>query len=472
MFYNIGGSGMRIETDCVGSFAIPDKALYGIHAARAQQNFPIGSEKTDVALMKNIVLIKQAAAVVNQQAGTLDSQKSRAIIRACQDVLSGKYDDQFVVAAIQGGAGTSANMNVNEVVANVAGQFTAIVIHPNDDVNQSQSTNDVFPTAGKMTLLQLYPALRQQLQRLVHVLLDRAETFKDAVKVGRTQLQDAVPTTFGNSFHAYYSLFKRDLQRVNQAVDVLRNVNLGGTAIGTGLNASEFYREHIIDEVNDLTGMKLVVSEDEIDATQNCDALAALSSSLKTLSLDLIKLSNDLRLLGSGPQAGFCELRLPAVQAGSSIMPGKVNPVIPEVVNQVAFQVIGYDTTVSLAVQAGQLELNAFEPVIFKDLIDGEVILTGALETLITRCLEGIQVNTEYGKEQVEKSAISATVLVPVIGYERAMNLIKQAIRQKKSVKTLLKTQAIMSDEQIDYLFSTQHLINRPNDKRYVKVAN
>ena len=304
------------------------------------------------------------------------------------------------------------------------------------------------------------------------MLLDRAETFKDAVKVGRTQLQDAVPTTFGNSFHAYYSLFKRDLQRVNQAVDVLRNVNLGGTAIGTGLNASEFYREHIVDEVNDLTGVKLVVSEDKIDATQNCDALAAFSSSLKMLSLDLIKLSNDLRLLGSGPQAGFCELRLPAVQAGSSIMPGKVNPVIPEVVNQVAFQVIGYDTTVSLAVQAGQLELNAFEPVIFKDLIDGEVILTGALETLVTRCLEGIQVNAEYEKEQVEKSAISATVLAPVIGYERAMNLVKQAIRQKKSVKTLLKTQAIMSDEQIDYLFSTQHLINRPNDKRYVKVVN
>lgn len=452
---------MRIEQDCVGTLAVPDEAKYGIHSLRALQNFPISAEKTNLSIIYNLVAIKQAAAKVNMDAGTLAADKARAIIKAGDDVLAGKYDDQFIIPAIQGGAGTSTNMNVNEVLANVAKQYSHDYIHPNDDVNQSQSTNDTYPTSGKMALLQHLPKLLKELDRMQTSLILKADKFSDDIKVGRTQLQDAVPTTFGASFHAYYSMFKRDIKRIKTAGEDISVVNLGGTAIGTGLNTSAYYCHHIIEELNRVSGFQLKSAADLIDATQNCDDFVEFSSALKAFAVDLIKFSNDLRLLSSGPQAGLGELKLPAKQAGSSIMPSKVNPVIPEVVNQVAFEVIGHDTTVILAAQAGQLELNAFEPIILRDLLDGESMLTRAVNTLTKNCLQDIDVDREHSREEVENSAISATVLSPMLGYERSMKLIKQAVKEHHSVKRLLIAQHILPLGTIDDLFSADRLLNR-----------
>lgn len=463
---------MRIEQDCVGPLAVPDEAKYGIHSVRASQNFPISPEKTNLAIIYNLVAIKQAAAKTNMDAGTLAGIKAQAIIKAGNEVLAGKYDDQFIVPAIQGGAGTSTNMNVNEVLANVAQQYAHAYIHPNDDVNQSQSTNDTYPTAGKMAMLQSLPRLFKALDKMQNTLILKTDAFSGDVKVGRTQLQDAVPTTFGSSFYAYYSMFKRDIKRIKTAAQAIRFVNLGGTAIGTGLNTSSYYGQHIVEELNHIAGYKLKSADDLIDATQNCDNFVEFSSALKALAVSLIKFANDLRLLSSGPQAGLGELKLPAKQAGSSIMPGKVNPVIPEVVNQVAFEVIGHDTTVMMAAQAGQLELNAFEPIILRDLLDSESMLTSAITTLNKNCLQDIEVDRERSREQVENSAISATVLSPTLGYERSMKLIKQAIKEHCSVKQLLIEQHILPLATIKELFSTARLLNRENSDMQEHVAS
>lgn len=461
---------MRIEKDCIGTLAVPDEALYGIHTQRALNNFPISNEKTSKLIVHSMVSIKMAAAITNAKAGTLDQAKADAIVHACKDLLLGKYADQFIIPAFQGGAGTSTNMNVNEVIAHLASKkYYAGTIHPNDDVNQSQSTNDTYPTAGKMAILQLVPNLISELDQMEDTLAAKAEEFKDDIKVGRTQLEDAVPTTFGSSFHAYYSMILRDVDRIKRAADHLRVVNLGGTAIGTGLNASDYYREHVVTELNKITNYKLSTAADLIDATQNCDDYVEFSGALKTLALNLIKIANDLRLLGSGPQAGLSELILPAKQAGSSIMPGKVNPVIPEVVNQIAFEVIGHDTTVGLATQAGQLELNAFEPVIFRDILESEAIISQGMHTLTINCLEGIKIRREKSRSQVENSAISATILAPIIGYEKSMQLIKSAIHDHRSIKELLSEQDVLDDATIERLFSADSLLNRTEQ---VKIAS
>lgn len=320
-------------------------------------------------------------------------------------------------------------MNVNEVVANLAHRLMpAVAVHPNDDVNQSQSTNDTFPTAGKMALCMQLPGLLTALSRLVQTLLVKSQRYQDAIKVGRTQLEDAVPTKYGRTFHAYYQLFKRDLTRVRQAGEHLRIVNLGGTAIGTGINATHTYQQQILVKLNQNTDLDLVAAPDLIDATQNCDLFVEFSAAMKTLAVDLSKFSNDLRLLASGPQAGFGELNLPAQQAGSSIMPGKINPVIPEVVNQVAFEVIGHDTTVTMAAEAGQLELNAFEPIMLRALLASEQHLQQALTTLVDHCVRQLTVNRQRCADQVAHSAITATVLAPYLGYETTTALIKEAL--------------------------------------------
>lgn len=463
-----GGKKMRTEKDCIGERELPDEALYGIHSQRAVENFPISSERLHPLLVESLVEIKKAAAMANQQAGTLDRDKRDAIVKACDAVLAGNYRDAFIVPAIQGSAGTSANMNVNEVIAHLAQKLTpAVFVHPNDDVNESQSTNDTFPTAGKMAMLKLLPDLLVAVGQLTQTLLEKANEFEDLIKVGRTQLQDAVPTTFGHSFHAYYSLFKRDLERLRTAGEDLHSVNMGGTAIGTGVNTTSTYQHRIVPELNDLTGLHLEVAADLIDATQNCDSYVAFSGALKGLAVDLSKVCHDLRLLSSGPQAGFNELRLPRQQAGSSIMPGKVNPVIPEVVNQVAFEVIGKDVTVTMAAEAGQLELNAFEPIMFRDILANETHLTNAIMTLINNCLKGIEVNAESAAERVEQSAITATILAPYLGYMQTTALVKEALADHRSVKELLREKHLLSDHQIETLFSPASLLHEP-----VTVAN
>ncbi|WP_048000745.1 aspartate ammonia-lyase [Lactiplantibacillus herbarum] len=459
---------MRLETDCIGERELPDEALYGIHSQRAVENFPISSERIHPLLVESLVEIKRAAAVANQQAGTLTVEKRDAIIKACDAVLDGQYRDAFIVPAIQGSAGTSANMNVNEVIAHLAEKLTpAVSIHPNDDVNESQSTNDTFPTSGKMAMLKLLPDLLEAIGQLVQTLLVKANDFEDLIKVGRTQLQDAVPTTFGHSFHAYYSLFKRDLERLRFASEELHSVNMGGTAIGTGVNTTSTYQRQIVPELNELTNLHLTLAPDLIDATQNCDGYVAFSGALKGLAVDLSKMCHDLRLLSSGPQAGFNELKLPREQAGSSIMPGKVNPVIPEVVNQVAFEVIGNDVTVTMAAEAGQLELNAFEPIMFRDILANETHLTNAIGTLIEKCLKGIEVNDQGAAKAVEQSAITATILAPYLGYMQTTALVKEALADHRSVKDLLREKHLLSDQQIDTLFSPASLLHEP-----VTVAN
>ena len=463
---------MRIEEDCIGKLPVDDEALYGIHTLRAVGNFPISPERINPLIVQSLVQIKKAAAEVNHAAGTLSGDKRQAIIEACDALLDGEHADSFIVPAIQGGAGTSANMNVNEVVAHLAERnHPDLKISPNDDVNQSQSTNDTFPTAGKMALLEQLPALTRAIEQVIDTLQAKGEEYEHTLKVGRTQLQDAVPTTYGRTFEAYAHMFQRDLRRVKQAGETLRTVNLGGTAIGTGVNATPYYQEHVLDVLNRNSQLDLHAAEDLIDATQNCDPFVEFSGAMKALAVNLSKFSNDLRLLGSGPQDGLAELHLPARQAGSSIMPGKVNPVIPEVVNQVAFEVIGHDTTVTMAAEAGQLELNAFEPIMFRDLLASERYLQQAMQTLVRHCLRDLTVNQNDCATDVEKSAITATVLTPYLGYMATTKLIKRALADKESVKKLLLQEELLPADLVEKLFSPASLTHPREPKTKVTQA-
>ncbi|KRN22493.1 aspartate ammonia-lyase [Lacticaseibacillus camelliae] len=446
---------MHIETDCIGSLPIDDEVLYGINTVRALTNFPISREPADPLLFKSLIMIKKAAATVNQAAGTLPAAKAKAIIAACNELLLGRHSEALVAPAIQGSAGTSVNMNVNEVVAKLAHRLSpATKVHPNDDVNRCQSTNDTYPSAGKMALLQGQQGLLQALDRLSAALHTKAKTYQSTIKVARTQLQDAVPMTYGQSFHAYASMFGRDLTRLRAAAAALSRLNLGGTAVGTGLNATAFYRAHIIEATAKVSGLPLHGAPDLIDATQNADVYVDYSNALKTLAVNLGKFANDLRLLGSGPQAGLNELKLPARQAGSSIMPSKVNPVIPEVVNQVAFEVMGHNVTVTMAAEAGQLELNAFEPIIFRDLLQDQRYMAAALTTLVDHCVSGLTVNEAQATHNVAHSAIAATILSPYLGYQATANLIQQAVSTSQPVQALLHAGHQLPDALIDQLFS------------------
>ena len=359
-------------------------------------------------------------------------------------------------------------MNVNEVIANLANrQSKSQKIRPNDDVNLAQSTNDTFPTAGKLALLKLLPKVQTKVLDLIETLDKKAEEFNDVIKLGRTQLQDAVPTTFGNSFRAYASLFKRDYQRLEHAKDNLSFVNLGGTAIGTGLNADDIYQKNIVDKLSSVTRIPLKSAANLVDATQNCDVYVEFSGVLKTLAVNLSKFSNDLRLLSSGPQAGLAELRLPARQAGSSIMPGKINPVIPEVVNQVAFQVVGNDMAITMAAEGGQLELNAFEPLIFRNLLQNESYLENAITTLIENCVAGIKINQNICKSEVEKSVVLATALTPVLGYQVTTKIVKRALKEKSSIKEIILSEKLMKKCDFDNLMSASNLLHQAKSRDY-----
>ena len=434
----------RLEHDLVGELQVPAEAYYGIHSLRAKENFPITGRELFPEMIDAIAWIKKACARANVEAGVMDKRIGDAIEQACEEIVNGKMHDQFIVDPVQGGAGTSTNMNANEVIANRAieilggtkGDYT--VVNPNDHVNCGQSTNDVYPSCGKMALYQISDGLRDELLRLIYAFDDKAEEFDDVVKMGRTQLQDAVPIRLGQEFAAYSAMMRRELRRFLTAREDLLFLNLGGTAIGTGVNAHPDYIDNVVKVLAKMTEVPFRQSSDLIDATQNLDVYVSLSSSLKGCAVALSKICNDLRLMSSGPRDGLGEIVLPARQNGSSIMPGKINPVIPEVVNQIAFRIIGYDMTVSLAAEGGQLELNAFEPIIFDSLIQGVLQLTHGITTLIDHCVSGIVANEEECSDQVRRSAGLVTALCPIIGYNTACSIAKEAMRTGVALEDLV----------------------------------
>lgn len=429
----------RLEHDAIGEKEVPAEAYYGIQTLRAHENFYITGLKMHPEMINSVAQIKKAAAITNFEVGELDKRIANAIVEACDEIISGKWHDQFIVDPIQGGAGTSLNMNANEVIANRAIEILGGekgdygIVNPNDHVNFGQSTNDVFPSCGKMAVLKLMDKAQEQLHRLEAALMEKSREFDSVIKMGRTQLQDAVPIRLGQEFHAYASAIRRDIRRFDNAKDEIKSLNLGGTAIGTGLNADVQYFKRVVKNMSTLTGQDLVQSYDMIDATQNLDSYASVSGIVKNCAINLSKMSNDLRLMSSGPRTGFGEINLPARQNGSSIMPGKINPVIPEVVNQVAFNIIGNDMTITMAAEAGQLELNAFEPIIFYNLFQSIETLTFAVKTLIDNCIVGITANEEHCRRMVESSIGIITAICPYVGYERASNIAKEALRTGRS---------------------------------------
>lgn len=446
----------RLESDSIGEMEIPESAYYGVQSLRARENFPITGTKLHPVFIKNLARIKRAAAITNRKAGKLKPEISYAIESAANEVVCGMFDPEFIVDGIQGGAGTSANMNMNEVIANRAiemlcgkkGDYT--IIHPNDHVNMAQSTNDVIPTAGKLTVLDLLKPLDKSLLRLSNALYQKADEFDDVIKIGRTQLEDAVPMRLGQSFHAYATMISRDRDRLMKIRSEMYTVNMGATAIGTAINTSSFYLANIVPTLARITGYPLTQADDLFDATENLDGFVRVSSCLKACAVNLSKMCNDLRILASGPKAGFGEITLPAMQNGSSIMPGKVNPVIPEVVSQVAFHIIGHDTTITMAAEAGQMELNAFEPVIFYNLFDSITTLTHAVDTLVDNCILGITANRERCKELLDASVGITTALCPYIGYKKAAKLAKESLANNVPVKTLVLKYHLMKEKELN----------------------
>jgi aspartate ammonia-lyase len=467
----------RLESDSIGTKALPESAYYGVQSLRAHENFQITGHAMNPTFLKNLAMIKKAAAMTNKQAGELDEKKADAIIKASEEVMEGGLRDAFVVDAIQGGAGTSANMNMNEVIANRACEILGAkkgdysTVHPNDHVNMAQSTNDVIPTAGKLTVLDLLKPLESELTRLEDALSDKAEEFDDVIKMGRTQLQDAVPMRLGQSFHAWSVMVKRDHKRLHTISREMLTVNLGGTAIGTAINTSEMYLNFIVPCLASLSGYPLRQAEDLFDATENLDGFVAVSGALKTCVLDLSKMCNDLRLLSSGPKTGLAEIHLPAKQNGSSIMPGKVNPVIPEVVNQVAFLVAGHDLTISMAAEAGQMELNAFEPVTFYNIFESIEAMTGAIKTLTDNCILGITANRERCRDLMESSAGIATALSPYIGYKKSAEIAKQSVREDRSVREIVLSEGIMSEEELNQVLDPWALTGMKSQAEAVRKA-
>ena len=454
----------RVEKDSIGAKDVPADVYYGVQSLRAAENFPITGLRMHPELIRSLACIKKAAALANREAGLLDVSRADAIVRACDEILAGRLREQFIVDPIQGGAGTSINMNANEVIANRAIELLGGVkgdyalVNPNDHVNCGQSTNDVIPTAGKMATLRLLQKLETELDRLRAAFEDKSREFDHVIKMGRTQMQDAVPIRLGQEFRAYADAVRRDTVRMDKAMDEMRTLNMGGTAIGTGINADETYLRRIVPILSEVSGMALTQASDLIDATQNPDPFVAVSGAVKTCAVTLSKIANDLRLMSSGPRTGFGEINLPARQNGSSIMPGKVNPVIPEVVNQVAFLIIGNDMTVTMASEGGQLELNAFEPIIFYCLFQSIGTLTYAVHTFVDNCVTGITANEERCRELVEGSVGVITALTPHIGYQHAADIAKRAILTGQSVRKLILQEKLLTPEEIDTILDPMNL--------------
>ncbi|MHB8064634.1 MAG: aspartate ammonia-lyase [Ruminiclostridium sp.] len=457
-------TGFRQEIDSLGMVNVPINAYYGVQSLRASENFRITGLPMHREIINSLAQIKKAAAITNCEVGLLDKRITDAIITACDEILSGKLHDEFIVDPIQGGAGTSLNMNANEVIANRAIEILEgkkgdyLIVNPNDHVNCGQSTNDVIPSAGKITVLKLLENANKELNRLYEALCKKAEEFDDVIKMGRTQLQDAVPIRLGQEFRAYSVALKRNIYNLNEAKAEMRTLNLGGTAIGTGINADKKYQKLIVPNLSRITGVGLVQANNLIDSTQNLDAFVVVSGAIKTCAITLSKISNDLRLMSSGPRAGLGEINLPIKQNGSSMMPGKVNPVIPEVVNQVAFNIIGNDVTITMAAEAGQLELNAFEPVIFYCLFQSIDTLTYAVSTFVDNCINGITANREHCRNLVENSVGIITSLCPYIGYQKAAALAKEAIKKGIPVRELILSKGLMDGEELNQILDTMKM--------------
>jgi aspartate ammonia-lyase len=446
----------RIEKDPLGELAVPADALYGVQTLRAVQNFPISGLKPLPAFVDATVRIKRAAALTHRETGRLEPRLADAIVQAADEILSGKYRDHFVVDVYQAGAGTSHNMNVNEVLANRANEILGqkrgeySPVHPNDHVNMAQSTNDVIPTAIRLACVTELPKLADAFASLAGSFEAKGREFDDVIKSGRTHLQDAMPIRLGQEFTAYGGSLRRGVQRVAEAANYLRDLGIGGSAVGTGVNVEPEYPAMMVRFLGEMTGVELREGSDRIQLMQSMGDVAAFSSQLKVLALDLSKIASDLRILASGPRTGFDEVRLPAVQPGSSIMPGKVNPSVPEMVNQVCFQVVGNDACVSAAAEHGQLELNVMMPVIAYNVLLSMRILTTAAQAFDTRCVRGIEANREQCAYWVERSAALATALAPQIGYARAAELSKQSVKENVLIRDLVKREKVLPVEEID----------------------
>jgi aspartate ammonia-lyase len=456
----------RIEHDLIGDRQVPAGAYYGVHTLRALENFPITGTSISIypELVEALACVKQAAAIANRELGLIDGERAGAIVRACEQIRGGALLDEFVVDVIQGGAGTSTNMNANEVIANRALELLGAEkgdyarLHPLDHVNLSQSTNDVYPTAVKLALQFGIRRLLREMAALREAFQAKATEFSDVLKIGRTQLQDAVPMTLGQEFSTYAVMLQEDESRLGEAGSLAREINLGATAIGTGINAHPEYAQRVTRLLSEIAAVEFIVSPNLIEATQDAGAFVQLSGVLKRVAVKLSKVCNDLRLLSSGPRAGIGEINLPAVQAGSSIMPGKVNPVIPEVVNQVAFEVIGNDITVTMAAEAGQLQLNAFEPVIAHSLFKSISHLSAACRTLADRCVRGITANRERARRLLDDSTALVTALNPYIGYARSSEIAKEALATGKRVYDLVLEKKLMTREDLDALLRPEVL--------------
>lgn len=462
----------RIEVDPLGPVAIPAHAYYGPQTARGIDNFPISGLCINrfPHFIRSLAMVKLAAARANVRLGALDPGKGDVIARVCEEIIAGRHHDAFPLDVFQGGAGTSTNMNINEVIANRGLEMLGhprgdyATLHPNNDVNLAQSTNDVYPTAIRLSILLSHKRLSQALELLASEFAAKAESFGGILKLGRTQLQDAVPMTLGQEFGAFAATLREDVVRLGEIVSLFHEVNLGGTAIGTGINTCSDYQAMAVEELGAATGLPLVAAGDLIEACWDTGAFVLFSGMLKRTATKLSKICNDLRLLSSGPRGGLNEISLPPLQPGSSIMPGKVNPVIPEVVNQVAFQIIGHDLTITLAAEAGQLQLNVMEPVIVYNMLQSIDLLTNAIETLRLRCVAGITANPETCRRHLEAGTAVATALTPTIGYERAADLAKQVLASGMTLRDIL-AQSDLPDDLIAQIANLETLV-RPTASR------
>ena len=455
---------MRIEHDFLGEIEIQDEVYYGVQTTRALENFIITGHRMNTDFIASFGIVKAAAAKANMRTGRMPIKIGNAIVQAAQEIIEGKLHDQFIVDCIQGGAGTSMNMNANEVIANRALEILGeakgnyALISPNNHVNMAQSTNDVMPTAMRICTITKAKKLIAALEDMAATFTVKGDSFNHILKMGRTHLQDAVPITLGQEFYAYAEATKRAIKRIRENVRNMHFVNMGATAVGTGLNAEPEYIAFVVEELSRLTGEEIHSADNLVDATQNTDQIAEFSSALKVTALAFCKIASDLRLMSSGPRCGLGELSLPARQPGSSIMPGKVNPVIPEVVNQVAYQVIGNDLVISLAVENGQFELNVMEPVMAYNLFNSLTILTNVVNTLNHKCVKDIEANEERCREMIDKSVGIVTALLPHIGYEQSSAIAKEALKTGASVKELVISKGLLTAAQLEIILSPSEM--------------
>jgi aspartate ammonia-lyase len=464
----------RLESDSLGEVRVPANALYGVQTQRAIDNFPITGVRIShyPEFVKALAAIKKAAAMANERMGMLDAPRSQAIREACDLIMAGKHRGHFRVDVIQGGAGTSSNMNANEVIANLGLELMGhargdyAFLHPNNHVNLSQSTNDVYPSAIRLTLVIMGQSLYKSMGKLAKALEDKGVEFAHVIKIGRTQLQDAVPMTLGQEFRAWALMVREDRQRLLEALDLVREINLGGTAIGTGINAPPEYAPLVVALLNQVSGQGMILAENLVEATQDAGAYVQFSGVLKRTAVKLSKICNDLRLLSSGPRCGLGEIRLPKMAPGSSIMPGKVNPIIPEVVNQIAFQVIGSDLTVTMAAEAGQLELNAMEPVLAHNLFNSLLLLRRGCVVLADKCVKGIEADEERCRYNVEQSLGLATALCPYVGYDAASKIAQHAAREGLTVRDAARAILGWDESRLTEVLNPESMLTPVEPKR------